>query len=368
MKTLPITVKRSVELLGLCLIALIVAQGSMVIMPLIMAFFFSLLLMPPFRFFRKLKVPEALAIFLPIFLLTIVTIVVIWLFSDRVAVLLSDLAQIERNVALHIDHLSMWISRSFGFTPKDQLKFISEQSNKFFSGLQGLIKSALGSLTDAIIFFGLLPVYIYLVMFYRNIFLKFIVLWFAAGEQPKVAASIRQIEKMVKHYLVGLAIQIAYITVLLGGLLAVFGIENALLIGLLFAFLNLIPYLGALIGNILAVIITLASSENLTDILIVLGAITVVQFLDNNILMPRIVGGQVKINALVSIVGIIAGGAIAGISGMFLAMPILSILKVIFDSSDKYRQWGVILGADRPKESPLKLISEQSDKQTEAGL
>ncbi|HVW15498.1 MAG TPA: AI-2E family transporter [Mucilaginibacter sp.] len=357
MKELPLTVRRSVELLGLCLVVLIIAQGSMVIMPLLMAFFFGLLLMPLFRFFRKLKVPEVIAIFLPILLLTIVIIAVIWLFSDRVAALLSDLSQIQRNVALHLDHLSMWISRSFGFTPKDQLQFISEQSSKFFSGLQGLINSSLGSLTNAIIFFGLLPVYTYLVMFYRNIFLKFILLWFTPAEQPKVSDSVRQIEKMVKNYLVGLAIQIGYITILLGGALALFGIKNALLIGLLFAFLNLIPYLGALIGNILGVIITLAGSENLTDILIVLAAIVVVQFLDNNILMPRIVGGQVKINALVSIVGIVAGGAIAGISGMFLAMPILSILKVIFDSSEKYKQWGVILGAARPKESPLNKLN-----------
>lgn len=355
MKALPLTVTRAIELLGLCLIVLIFAQGSTVIMPLLMAFFFGLLLMSPFRFFKKLKLPEPVAIFLPILLLTIVTAAVIWLFFNRVTALLSDLAQIQQNITLHLDHLSMWISRSFGFAPKDQLQFISEQSNKFFSGVQGLIKGTLNSLTGAIIFFGLLPVYTYLVMYYRNIFLKFILLWFVPAEQTSVSKSIRQIEKMVKNYLIGLAIQIGYITVLLGGSLALLGIQHALLIGLLFAFLNLIPYLGALIGNILGVLITLAASERLSDILIVLAAITVVQFLDNNILMPRIVGGQVKINALVSIVGIIAGGAVAGISGMFLAMPVLSILKVIFDNSDKYKQWGILLGADRPKDNPLQL-------------
>jgi len=354
MKALPLTVTRAIELLGLCLVVLIFAQGSTVIMPLLMAFFFGLLLMPPFRFFKKLKMPESVAIFLPILLLAIITVAVIWLFFNRVTALLSDLSQIQQNITLHLDHLSMWISRSFGFAPKDQLQFINEQSNKFFSSVQGLIKGTLNSLTGAIIFFGLLPVYTYLVMYYRNIFLKFILFWFAPAEQQRVSESIRQIEKMVKNYLIGLAIQIGYITVLLGGSLALLGIKNALLIGLLFAFLNLIPYLGALIGNILGVMITLAGSEQLSDILIVLAAITAVQFLDNNILMPRIVGGQVKINALVSIVGIIAGGVVAGISGMFLAMPVLSILKVIFDNSDKYKQWGILLGADRPKDNPLK--------------
>lgn len=354
MHTLPNTVKRSIELLGLCLIVIIIAQGALVIMPILMAFFFALLLMPSFRFFKKHHVPEVLAIFLPIFFLTLIAIAVIWLFSDRVAVLLSDLSQIGHNIAVHLDHLSMWVSNAFGFKPKDQLKLISEQSSKFFSSLQVLLRSALGSLTDAVIFFGLLPVYTYLVMFYRNIFLKFILMWFKPTEQAGVGLTIRQIEKMVKNYLVGLAIQIVYITVLLGGALALFGIKNALLIGLLFALLNLIPYLGALIGNLLGIIITLAASDSAADILIVLGAITVVQFLDNNILMPRIVGGQVKINALVSIAGIVAGGAIAGISGMFLAMPVLSILKVIFDHSEKYRQWGILLGAERPVQSPLK--------------
>lgn len=349
MKTLPLTVRRSIELFGLCLVVLIVAKGSIVIMPLLMAFFFSLLLMPVFRFFRRLKVPEAIAIFLPILLLTIVVAAVIWVFSDRVAALLTDLSQIQQHLTAHLAHLSAWVSSSFGFSAKDQLKLIDEQSSKIFSGLQGLIKSGLGSLSNAVIFFGLLPVYTYLVMFYRNIFLKFILFWFPPAEQPKVSKSVRQIEKMVKNYLFGLAIQIGYITVLLGLSLALFGIPNALLIGMLFAALNLIPYLGALIGNILGVVITLASSENPLDILIVLAAIAVVQFLDNNILMPRIVGGQVRINALVSIVGIVAGGAIAGISGMFLAMPILSILKVIFDTSEKFKQWGILLGADRPK-------------------
>jgi len=350
MTTMPLTAQRSLELLGLSLIVFIIAQANMVVMPLLMAFFFALMLMPFFRFFRKLGVSEVIAIFLPILTLTIAIIAVIWLFYDRVAVLLSDLSQIEQNVALHLDNLSMWISHSFGFKPKDQLRFINEQSSKFFNGMQGLIKGTIGSLTDAVIFFGLLPIYTYLVMFYRNIFLKVILLSFANDEQPDVRDSVQQIEKMVKNYLFGLAVQIAYITVLLGGSLALFGIKNALLIGLLFAFLNLIPYLGALIGNILGVVITLAASENLIDIVIVLGTITGVQFLDNNILMPRIVGGQVKINALVSIVGIIAGGAIAGISGMFLAMPLLAILKVVCDHTRKYSGWGLLLGAERPKQ------------------
>jgi predicted PurR-regulated permease PerM len=179
-------------------------------------------------------------------------------------------------------------------------------------------------------------------------------MWFQLDEHQNVEHDLRKTEKMVKNYLIGLLIQITYIIVLLGGSLMLLGIKNALLIGIIFAFLNLIPYLGALIGNILGVLLTLASSNDLTDIITVLAAITIVQLLDNNILMPRIVGSQVKINPLAAIVGITIAGTMAGLSGMFLALPVLSILKIIFDSTENYRQWGVLLGDERPLKSPIK--------------
>jgi predicted PurR-regulated permease PerM len=352
-KNMPFTVKRSLELMGLFLLGALIVLGKTIIMPLLMAFFFALLMLPVFRFFRKLKIPEAIAIFLPILLFTIILGLLIWLFTSQVTALLDDFPQIQRTITKHLDSLSIWISNSFGYSPAEQLKFINDQSKKLFNSLGGMLSGAAGSLSGIIIFIGLLPIYIYLIILYRNLFLKFILMWFKPAEYQNVEQGIRQTEKMVKSYLIGLVIQITYIIILLSGTLWLFDIQNALLIGIIFAFLNLIPYLGALIGNILGVLLTFASSDSIGDVLIVLGAITFVQFLDNNILMPRIVGSQVKINALVSIVGIIIGGVMAGLSGMFLAMPILSILKIIFDRSENYKQWGVLLGDERPAKSPM---------------
>ncbi|MEO5978750.1 MAG: AI-2E family transporter [Chryseolinea sp.] len=355
MKHLPITIQRSIELMGLVLIGTVIIVANTIIMPLLMSFFLSLLLMPVFRFFRKFKLPEAIAIFLPIFFLTAIIILVAWLFSSQVAILLKDIPQITQNVTRHLDNFSLWISNSFGFSATDQLKFITVQSNKLFNSAGSVLRGTAGPLTSTIVFFALLPIYIYLMMMYRNLFIKFILMWFEPKEHINVEEGMRQTEKMVKKYLVGLLIQITYITFLLGGSLLIFGIKHALLIGIIFAFLNLIPYLGALVGNVLGVLITLASSENIIDILIVLGVITFVQLLDNNILMPRVVGSQVKINPLASIVGIIVGGTMAGISGMFLAMPILSILKIAFDRSIHYKPWGMLLGDERPTKSPMEV-------------
>ncbi len=354
-KKIPVTVRRAIELTGLFVFGTIVVTGDTIIMPLLMAFFFSLVLLPVFRFFKKLRVPEAISVFLPILLLTIIIALIIWLFSSQVGALLADFPQIQHTVTKHMDNLSIWINKSFGYSPAEQVKFINEQSKKLFNSLGGVLSGAAGSLSGMVIFIGLLPIYIYLIILYRNLFLKFVLMWFKKEQYQNVEEAIRQTEQMVKSYLVGLLIQITYIIILLGGTLWLFGIQNALLIGIIFAFLNLIPYLGALIGNILGVLLTLASSESIADVLIVLAAITAVQFLDNNILMPRIVGSQVKINPLVSIVGIIIAGTMAGLSGMFLAMPVLSILKIVFDRSEKYKQWGVLLGDERPVKSQIRV-------------
>ncbi len=348
MKEMPVTVKRSIELLGLFLLVAIITIGKLIIMPMLLSFFLSLMLLPVFRFFRKLHMPETIAIFLPILLLTIFTALIIWLFSGQVSYLLHDLPGIEHNLTKHLDFLSSWINNSLGFAPKQQIKFINDQSTRIFSSAGSIISGAAGSLSGMLLFFAVLPVYIFLTLLYRHIFLKFVLLWFTAGEHKNVEDVIRQAEKMVKSYLVGLLIQICYLTLMIWLILSLFGIQHALLIGLIFALLNLIPYLGALISNLLAVVITLASSENIVDILIVIAVIGFVQFLDNNILMPRIIGYKVKLNAFASIAGIIIAGAMAGISGMFMALPVIAVLKIIFDRSVQFKKWGVLLGDDRP--------------------
>jgi predicted PurR-regulated permease PerM len=209
------------------------------------------------------------------------------------------------------------------------------------------------TLSSIFVFVGLLPIYIYLMLFYKDLLLRFVFMWFNQGDHPKVKDAVYETEAIIKNYLVGLLIQVTYMTILLGGILLLVGIKHALLIGVIFAVLNLIPYVGALIGNLIGVLLTLTSSTELWPVLTVLLVIAGVQFLDNNILMPRIVGSKVKINALFAILGVIIGGSIAGISGMFLSMPIIAVLKVIFDRTETFKQWGVLLGDERPARSPM---------------
>lgn len=351
MKELPITVRRSIELLGLFALGMAIVAGKMVVMPLLTAVYISLVLLPCFRFFKKRKVPETISIALSLLILFITLGLIIWFFSSQVGRLVDDLPQIKQNIMLHLSDLSEWVKTKTHFSTDKQLQIIKDQSNNMLNNAGTMISGAAASISSIFIFLGLLPIYIFLILFYRNLLSRFIFLWFSPKDHERVHEGIRETESIIKSYLVGLLIQVSYMTILLGGTLMILGIKHALLIGVIFAVLNLIPYIGALLGNIIGVLLTLTASQDLQPILTVLITIAVVQFLDNNILMPKIVGSKVKINALATIVGVFIGGAIGGIAGMFLSLPTIAVCKIIFDRTDNLKQWGVLLGDEVPKQS-----------------
>lgn len=353
MNQIPLTVRRSIEITGLFFLGWIVVLGKGLLAPLLMAFFISIMLLPLYRFFRNRKFPEALAIGVSLLTLVVVLGLIVWFFSSQISILIRDFPAIQKNVMRHLNALSNWVGNRTPWSSQEQLTFIKEQSNNLLNYAGTLLGGLAGGVTGTLIFLGLLPIYIFLLLFYRNLLLRFVFLWFPRDSHERVEDTLREMQVIIKSYLFGLLIQITYMTVLLGGILMIIGIKHALLIGIIFAFLNLIPYVGALLGNIIGVLLTLASSEELWPVVAVLGTIAAVQFLDNNILMPRIVGSKVKINALATIVGVIVGGEIAGIAGMFLSLPIIAVLKVVFDRSEQFKQWGVLFGDERPSRSPM---------------
>ena len=368
MKELPLTVRRSIELIGICLLGALLAIGSDIIMPVLMAFFLSIVLLPTYRFLRKKKFPEVLAILLPILFGAVFIGSVIWFFSNQISILAADFPQIQRNISFHLNNLSYWINSKTDFSTQEQIKFLNEQSNKLLTNAGNIIGGAAGSITSGFIFIGLVPIYIYLFLSYKNLLLRFVFVWFKQDQHKKVKEVMKETEVIIKSYIVGLLIQIAYITILLGGILLILDIKHAILIGVIFALLNLIPYVGALIGNLIGVLLTLTSSQELLPIFIVLGVIAVVQFLDNNILMPRIVGSKVKINAFAAILGVFLSGTLAGVSGMFLALPMVAVLKIIFDRSEMFKPWGILLGDENPIRSPmhfpkLRISNEKIDEE-----
>ena len=208
----------------------------------------------------------------------------------------------------------------------------------------------------------LLPIYTFLILYYRDMIRQFLVDLFKSDHRQKVFEVIGESRTIVYNYMVGLSIEMAIITAINTVGFLVVGIKYAFFLGLLSAILNLIPYVGMLIASIFCMLITLTTSQNLTDIVWVLVVLLVVQFFDNNVIMPKVVASKVKINALISIFGVVIGGALCGFSGMFLSIPIIAIMKVIFDRVEGLETWGRILGDEVSYSHKLRIYKRLTSK------
>jgi predicted PurR-regulated permease PerM len=188
-----------------------------------------------------------------------------------------------------------------------------------------------------------------LFLIYKEHFKLFLAKLISKENHSVLKDILSQIKVSINNYIVSLIIEMIVVSVLTGLGLWIIGIKYFILLGLITGILNLIPYIGILVAGIITVLASLTGSAEISMILGILIVNIIVQFIDNNLLVPLIINTKVEINAFVSIMGIIVGGAAAGISGMFLAIPLLAILKIIFDRIESLEPWGYLMGNHIPR-------------------
>ena len=148
--------------------------------------------------------------------------------------------------------------------------------------------------------------------------------------------------------MVGLLLEALVVAILNTTALLILGVQYAVLLGVLGALLNMLPYIGGLIAIALPIIIASVTQDGFTTQFLIFGAYILIQFIDNNFLVPFLVSSRVKINAFFSLVVVLLGGALWGVAGMFLSIPFLAILKIIFDRLPDMKPWGKLFGDSVP--------------------
>ena len=213
-----------------------------------------------------------------------------------------------------------------------------------------LLSSTLSILLGTISVVLLIPTYIFLILFYKPLILDFLFQVFQEKHSLQVAEILSQTKGAVQSFMIGLLIETAIVSLLNSVALLLIGVPSAIVIGIIGGLLNLLPYVGGLVAIALPVLMVTVTRDGFSGQLLVIGAYLVIQFIDNNILVPRIVSKKVQINALISIVIVIMGGLLWGIPGMFLSIPFIGVLKIIFDRVETLKPWGRLLGDEVPTE------------------
>lgn len=340
--------KRIFNILLLVVIVAIIYLGSGILFPVILAFIFGVLIRPIDSFLqKKWRFPKWLSVIITVMIAIIAFAGILFLLGLQLKDFFSDLPTLEKNMMKVVHDIGDWINKTFGVSIVKQEKIVKEN---FMKGGNMVSMKSFGTITGALVNFILVPLYLFLFLFYRELLLGFLMKLVPANSAERMQIIVNDIKVIIRMYILGLLLEIAIVAALTTLGLWIIGVKYALFLGLLVALLNLIPYVGILIANALSCLISLSTNPDIQQsVLGVIAVIGAVQLIDNNILLPRIVGSKVRINAMASILCVIVGGSLAGVPGMFLAIPITAIMKVIFDAVPTLQPYGYLLGDELPK-------------------
>lgn len=353
---IPFYAKTTIFFVGLFAFITMLYIAQSIIIPLVFAVIIAIVLHPVVNFFLRLHLNRILAISVSL-LITILLIAGLGslLYSQANNFGESWPALVEKFTAAFNQTIA-WSSGYFDISPKKIHEYLTETKGELLNNSSSAIGQTLMSVGSGLVILFLIPVYIFLILFYEPLLLDFTRKLFGDENKSQVSEIVTQTKTVIQQYLVGLIIEAAIIAVLEIAALLILGIEYAILLGILGALLNVIPYLGGLVAVALPMMIALATKDSAWYAIYVLVIYYVIQLIDNNYIVPKIVASKVKINALFSIIIVIVGNALWGVPGMFLSIPILAIVKLIFDHIEPLKPWGFLLGDTMPQILEIKTL------------
>ncbi|MEP7257447.1 MAG: AI-2E family transporter [Flavitalea sp.] len=350
----PFYFKLAMILLMLSLICVLLYFGQDIIIPFALSILIAVLLIPFNQFLERKKFPRVIAISVSLFISFLFIFGLLYFLSTQIMAFSDDIPNIKKTLTDLFSKLQKWISRNFNLSIREQAKYINNAKD---SGTV-VLGSTVISLTNTLFVLTLLPIYTFLILYYRDMLKQFIIDLFKKDHREKVQEVLKESRVVVQSYMAGLMIEMGIVALINWIGFMLIGIKYAIFLAVLAAVLNLIPYIGMLIASIFCALIALSASASPSDAIWTLVVLTIVQFIDNNIIMPKVVGSKVKINALITILGVLIGAALAGIPGMFLSIPGIAILKVIFERVEDLKPWGILLSDNITSNKPAKIFEK----------
>ena len=326
---------------ALILIALYLGQH--IIIPITFACLFSTILIAPCDRLEKMGVNRGLSASIALIVAIILAAIIFYLVSTQLLGFRAALPVFSAHLKTLIAQLDEWIKNKIHINDFSLTRYLDQLVSKNASNATALLGSTVSSLSGALVTLAIIPVYTFLLLLYRDLIVRFIVSSFDEKHSGNVRQVLDKTKKVINQYILGLFLEMVIVCLLYCTGFFILGVRFALLLGVLSALLNIIPYLGFFTAFIMTVLITLSTNSPATA----LGAaivLIVVHILDGNVLMPKIVGSKIKINALFTIMSVIVGDAVWGVPGMFLALPVVAILKILFDSTGHLPPWGLLVG------------------------
>ncbi len=333
--------------------------GKSLLIPLFMGGFFAVLFTPMTNWLETKKVPRILSTILALLLMITLVGGLIAFIIGNVTSFTRDFENVAGRVQQVAQQIDAWTIETIGIDENLDEKATSEyilglldQNSKSISDF--LLK-AVGSLTGVI----LIPLFMFFFLLYRDHLTQVIISIYRDKDSALVRLRITGLRKLILNYIVGVGKVMLILAILNISAYTALGIKHAIFFGVIGAILNIIPYVGPFFGVLLPIIYSFLTKDSLFYPIAILVIYQIIQMVEGNYLTPKIVGGNVNLNAFVTLLGLLVGGTIWGVAGMILAIPVMAILREIFDLNDSTKPFALLLGEEKTEPKPEKNESKE---------
>lgn len=340
--------KLTMTLLFFVLFFYIMIVGKQFFYPIALAIFLSYLIFPIVSFFEnKLKLKRIFAILVSILLGLAIMYTIGNLILIQIKIFIKDFDGIKQQAINNLTFLQKTIESKLNYSIEDQQQMFKTQltsfldsSNKFFSNI---FKTATGTLTKLVF----IPIFSFFMLFYRDRAKTFVLSLANKGNNSLTEDVLDQVSKVTIKYMSGVITVVIILAIIHSMALSIIGVKYAIFLGLLAASISIIPYFGTLTSTVIPLTFSLILTNNPYEPLWIIIYFLFINSIENNLLTPMITGGNVNLNPLITILGLIAGAMIWGIPGMLVAIPILGVIKIVCDNVEGLEPYGYILGVEK---------------------
>jgi len=350
-------------LISVIAIGYIAVIAEKIIIPLVFALLFSILLLPLAKFFEvKLKFSRGAACGVAILLFVTGIVIVSYTIGSQISNLLQDWPLFRDQLQSSLSDLQKWIALTFHYNIQKQKTYINNAASGVISGGTSFIGSTLLSVSSLILFIVLTLIYTFFMLLYRRVLLKFLIALVNEENNVLVNDVVSNIQIVIRKYILGLLLEMLIVASLCWISFGILGIKYFILLGLITALFNIVPYVGIFTALLLSALVTFATTGASTHLLLIVITIIIIHLIDSNILLPFIVGSKVSINALITVIGVVAGEMLWGLPGMFLSVPVIAMAKIVCDRVEPLKPWAIILGHEKEEKKVLKFPRKKKKK------
>jgi predicted PurR-regulated permease PerM len=360
---LPFFAKATIFFIGLLAFVTMLYIAKGIFIPLVFSIIIAIVLHPVVNFFVRRKINRVIAIVITLFLAFLFIVALCALLYSQASRFSESWPTLADQLTGIFNQSVTWASRYFDINPHKIHEWITKTKVDLINTSSAAIGQTLLSVGSGLVAMFLIPVYIFMILFYQPLLIDFIRRVFGKSNQSQVNEIVSQTKIVIQRYLIGLLIEAVIVATLNSVALLILGIDYAILLGIIGALVNVIPYIGGFVAVVLPMMIAMATKSTAWYAFYVLIAYYFIQLIDNHYIIPKIVASKVKINALFAIIVVLAGNALWGIPGMFLSIPLLAIVKLIFDHIEPLKPWGFLLGDTMPPMLKIKgLIGKKNQE------